>query len=355
MKKKVDYLIVGQGLAGSFLAFQLLKNKKSFLILDKEVENSSSKVAAGLINPVALRRLIPTWRADEFLTYNSSFFSQIEALLNKEYYFELTLEKLMGSKQEEAFWQKKAPSEGIKHLVDENISPVNHSIMSLSASHAGKVKKAFWLNINHLLEDFRHYLKNNDKIIEERFDYSMCKLESYKDIFFNKIIFSEGAGIQHNPFFNHLPYRLNKGELITIRSKEYKSDNIVKKRMFVLPVGSNTYKVGATYAWEWDNLSPEKKQKKAIENGFREISKAHYEVQNHQAALRPSVKDRRPLMGQHHERKSYFIFNGMGSRGCLIAPKLSEEMYEFMELNFALHDETNIDRFNKRPMPDSSA
>ena len=54
---KVDYLIIGQGLAGSLLAWELIQRRCSVVVVDNGNENAS-QIAAGLINPITGMRFV---------------------------------------------------------------------------------------------------------------------------------------------------------------------------------------------------------------------------------------------------------------------------------------------------------
>lgn len=347
MTKKVEYLIVGQGLAGSFLAYQLFLKKIPFMVVDHSIPNSASKVAAGLINPFALRRLIPSWRAKEFLHYNSKFYSSLSAQLGeKNYYQKINFHKLIESEDELNFWQSKINRNEVEEWVESTLSVVDKKVNARNVFKVGKLKNCYWLDIGKLLSDFRSFLQKNSMLIEEKFDYSSFDQKLFRGVQYNKLLFAEGSAIQDNPLFNYLPYRLNKGELLTFKSDQYVSKGVLKKKMFVLPIGMDQYKIGATYAWDWKNIDPELEQKEKLIGAFKEMSVAEMKILDHQAGLRPAVKDRRPLMGAHPTKPNVFVFNGMGSRGCLIAPKLAEELINCIELGIPLDPKCDIARFD---------
>ena len=62
-KSSLDYLIVGMGLAGSALAYFLSKNGKKIALIDNNIDQTSSKIAAGLYNPITGRKMVKTWMA----------------------------------------------------------------------------------------------------------------------------------------------------------------------------------------------------------------------------------------------------------------------------------------------------
>lgn len=351
MNKKVDYLIVGQGLAGSFLAFQLHQEQKSFLIIDKGLSFSSSYVAAGIINPLVLRRYTKTWRAEDFLIYNQVFYKKIESFLSKKYHFSLPIQKLISSKDEEIFWNQRLKKEDLSDFIETKLKSGENLTSIKPHFKYGTVKQTSWLNISEFLKDFRKFLLANHLLIEEEFDYDRLETDYYKGINFKKLIFCEGSKAKNNPYFPVNAFSLNKGQLMTIESDDLQSKDILKKKVFVLPTKVNEYKVGATYSWKWDQSSDKGNQKVEAEKTdqlkemFNEIYEGEYKVTNVEAGVRPAVKDRRPLIGKHPDNGHIFFFNGMGSKGCFMAPLLSKEFVDYLEKSIELSSDVDIRRY----------
>lgn len=348
----MDYLIVGQGLAGTFLAFQLMQQGKSVMVLDKGLQYSSSRVAAGVINPMVLKRLTITWRAKEFLSYNPGFYLALDEYLGNKHHFEIPLKKLISSTEEIGFWEHRYDKENVSDFINKELLDVDSDLMPTENFKVGVVKQTSWLNISAVLKCFRNKLIEESCLLEEDFDFSMLQENQYKDINFNNIVFCEGAHGKNNPLFKDLPFSLNKGQLITIKNHELPSESILKKKVFVLPTGKNEFKIGATYSWKWDTSSEESAHKieddktELLKAQLKEMTKAEYTVVKVETGIRPAVKDRRPLIGRHPEKKNVYLFNGMGSRGCFMAPLLVNEFIDFVEKGTALHKEVNLNRFN---------
>ena len=138
--KEFDFIIVGQGLAGSVLAYSLMQENQKVLVVDEEAASSSSRVAAGLCNPVVFKRLTKSWMIDEVLPFAKTFYQNQEALLNDEFYFDVPLYKLFVDEKEQEFWKQKSNephlfvSEEMKppmrnrlfvagNLIDQSLSP----------------------------------------------------------------------------------------------------------------------------------------------------------------------------------------------------------------------------------------
>lgn len=351
MKKEVDYLIVGQGLAGTFLGFQLMQKGFSVMFVDKGHKYSSSFVAAGVINPIVLRRYTVTWRAKEFLQYNANFYAELDAFLGKQYHFEMPIEKIISSVDEENFWQHRFSQDDVKDFIYKDLQSVNEKIAPTKKFKVGLVKQTSWLNISELLQDFRKYLIEEDLILEEEFNFKEIQSNDYKSVNFKKIVFCEGANGKYNPYFGYLPFSLNKGQLITIKNNQLPNNTMLKKKVFILPTKKNEFKIGATYSWKWDTSSEEKahqlepEKTAQLQEFLEEITTSDYKVIKEETGIRPSIKDRRPVIGKHPDKRNFYIFNGMGTRGCFMAPLLCKEFVDYSEENIPLNEEVRLNRF----------
>jgi len=161
-----------------------------------------------------------------------------------------------------------------------------------------------------------------------------------------QIVFAEGFGITKNPFFNYLPLKPTKGELLTIHAPDLKIDFVLKSSVFLIPLENDLYRVGATY--EWDDMSPNitTKAKDELLNKLDKCLSCDYKVVDQVAGIRPTVKDRRPLVGQHYKHKNMFILNGLGTRGVMIAPYVAKQLFSYIEEGKPLEKEIDISRFN---------
>ena len=113
-KRRVDYVIVGQGLAGSCLAIQLCTRNKSVMVFDQPHLNHSTAVAAGLFNPITGKMLAKTWQADVLFPYFYSFYRHAESLLNKKFFFPIPIYRPFSSVEEQNEWMgRSTPSAAV--------------------------------------------------------------------------------------------------------------------------------------------------------------------------------------------------------------------------------------------------
>lgn len=190
-------------------------------------------------------------------------------------------------------------------------------------------------------------------LLEEKFDFSQLSVSenniSYKDLKVKKIIFCEGFKAIENPYFPKLPFKLTKGEILTIKllgDKIIPTEKVVNKGVFILPLGNNTYKVGATYEWAELNEEATEKGKSELIEKLQKVIKTPFEIIDHQAGIRPTVNDRRPLLGFHSQHPQLAIFNGMGTKAVMLAPYFAKHFAEVLEGETSLDKEVDIARFS---------
>jgi glycine oxidase len=345
-----DLIIVGQGLAGSVLAMKLIENGFSVIVIDKPELSSCSKVAAGIWNPVVFKRSSKSWKADEVLPEMISFYRKTGKELGVELITERNIIKLFSEEQEIALWKKKAKGE-LRSYLDENIYTQAISGINNTALGYSKVLKAGNLHVNLFLDAVRDHLTKKGSYLNEKFDHGALKVGEeikYKDINAKGIIFAEGYLIKNNPFFNYVPMKPAKGEVLTLElDKSLDTSDVINKSGFLLPLGGNRYKAGATYNWENldDNATPGGLKELQVKIG--KMTSSEYKVIKQEGGVRPSVIDRRPVMGVHPKYKAVYLFNGMGTKGVMLAPYFAQQMTEFIKTGKSLDPEVNLSRFNR--------
>ena len=164
-------------------------------------------------------------------------------------------------------------------------------------------------------------------------------------MFAHQLIFCEGYRAAQNPFWKHLPFLPSKGEVLTIRSQQLHLDHILNKTISILPIGEHLFKVGSTYSWDELNDTPTEKEKANLLQQLGKIIKVPYEVIGHRAAIRPTVKDRRPFIGFHPEQLQVGIFNGLGTKGVLLAPYFANHFADHLLEKTELMKEVDVKRF----------
>lgn len=347
--KKVEFLIIGQGLAGTLLAFELFNVGITFRIVSSPIKSKASLVAAGMINPLVFKRLTKSWMVEDLLPVMHTTYQKLEELLGSQFYFEKGILKPL-SEQEMELWteRKKNPdfSKYIGGVLTE--SPV---INLISSAGYGLVNCAGYFKLSSFLESAEMFFRKRDLIIDADFipnEIQHNQRLEFGNISTEKIVFCEGYHLTQNPLFQFVKLNPVKGEVLQIYAPKLSEEYILNKKVFVLPIGNHRFKVGSTY--EWKDLSEKTTEsgKLSILERLDNLISVDYKVENHWAGVRPTVVDRRPVLGVHPQHKNTFIFNGLGTKGVMLAPYFAKQMMNYLTRdNFRLNAEVNVQRFVK--------
>lgn len=339
----LDYIIVGSGLAGIAFSEIALENNKKILVINNQSQNSS-KIAGGLYNPVILKRFSEVWQAEKQLELLYKFYANLEKKLQIKLDYKLPLLRKFYSVEEQNNWFTASDKPNLSKFLSTNLITKKWGAIP-SPYNFGEVLYSGYVDTHLLVDSYKQFLINENAYLEDRFDYSDLVIEKefvfYKNIKAKHIVFAEGFGMLLNPFFNKLPLDGTKGELLLIRAPNLNLDVIVKSSVFVLPIGDDLYKVGATYNWEDKTNIPTEAAKKELTDNLKELITCDFEVIEHYAGVRPTVKDRRPLVGTHPINKNLHVLNGLGTRGVMLAPAMAKNLYNHIENQTPL--DKNID------------
>lgn len=343
----IDYLIVGAGLAGISFSEVALKNNKTIFVLDNNSQNSS-KIAGGLYNPVILKRFSEVWQAQAQLVLMNEFYDSLKQKIKVDFDFKKPILRKFFSIEEQNNWFAASDKAALSPFLSTDLIYKKYEGIDAPFGY-GQVLQTGYVDTALLLKTYKDFLINNNLFREESFDYDELRLENdtiiYKDIEAKHILFAEGFGVHSNPYFNTLPLDGTKGELFIIKAPDLDLDVIVNTSVFILPIGNDLYKVGATYNWKDKTDLPTEEGKTELVARIKEILSCDFEIISHFAGVRPTVKDRRPLIGTHPKHPSVHILNGLGTRGVMLGPAMAKVLYDSIEHQIPLDKDINIDRF----------
>ena len=345
MEEKVDYIIVGNGFAAMFFAHQLIMNGKSFKVFS-ENRKGASHVSAGIINPVVLKKFTTFWKVQEQLDALKVTFSENQNYLKQQYLVNEPIKRIFHDEIEKLLWLKKATENlELSSYLDQNFS---NTEIFINPFGTGTVMQSARLKVEDFFEAMFLFLKNNNSLIQEKFDYRILNPNEnrYQNIIYRHIVFAEGMGVLQNPFFDSLPIISNKGHHLKVElSRKPVTDFIIKKKHFLFPIRDQLYYYGGTY----DRHSIlEKEDEKAVEqliNGLSEFYPYDFEVKEVCFGFRPTVPDRRPIIGANQEYGNIYVFNGLGTRGILNGNYFSKQLFEHIEYQKDIHPEVDVRRF----------
>lgn len=347
---KTDFIIVGQGIAGTLLAHFLQKAGRSVLVIDDGYERASSKVAAGIINPVTGRHYVKSWMIDELLPAARSTYRELESELGVPLYREMNVLRALFSHGEENDWLARCADPAYQPYLTANPEPGIYSAVTEPAFRYGGIRESAQVNVPLLVRAYRQKLELEGALIQEVFDYAALEWFEdgvrYKAIEAGKILFCEGAKGAQNPWFGHLPLQGNKGEVLHIQMAGQAPGQILKHRIFIVPLPAGDYWIGSTSDNRFEDDMPTAKGRDYLKNHLRNLVTVPFEIREHRAALRPTVKDRRPLLGMHPEYPQLGIFNGLGTKGTSLGPYWAQAMADLLIQGRPIPVQVDHCRFN---------
>ncbi|HCN50723.1 MAG TPA: FAD-dependent oxidoreductase [Chryseobacterium sp.] len=342
--KNVDYIIVGDGYTGLFLAHQLIKNNKSFVIFS-EGRKSASQVSAGIINPVVLKKFTTFWKAQEQIDFLKESLEEIKSYTGENYLINAPIHRIFHDENEQNLWLKKSANEDLAQFLDQKFDRLN---IVKNDFLTGKVNQSARLNVSGFFAGLFGFFEKNGHLVKEKFDYT--KLDpsgsTYKDFTFKHVIFCEGMGVKDNPYFSEIAVNPNKGHHIKVKLSQPIPENItIKKKHFLFPTGNGLYFYGGTYDREQLHHHIDESAVTQLVNGLSEFYPYDFEVEEVNFGFRPTVKDRRPIIGRHETFNNLYVFNGLGARGILNGCYFSRDLIRFIEEDIPLHKEVSLSRF----------
>jgi glycine/D-amino acid oxidase-like deaminating enzyme len=342
-----DYIVVGHGLAGALLSQELLDRGKSVLVVNDQKNNSASNVAAGIYNPITGRKMNKTWMADDLFPMLIPYYSSLEKKLNASFLHDIGVYRPFFSIEQQNDWSINAKDE-YGHFV-ESISNKRHPSLKYNDPHGGVyLKNSGYVDIKQFLTSHKKYLVNKGCYKEMVFNKSQLKINETEiiiaDLKCKRLVFCLGQGQVMSPYFDWLPFKLVKGEILEV---EMDSDikTIVNRGVFLVPKGNGLFRVGATYNWREVNEETTESGKTELIDKLQSIYTGKYKIVGEAAGIRPATKDRRPFIGQHPFEKQMYVFNGFGSKGASMIPYFAKRFAENLESGVSIEKEVNISRY----------
>jgi glycine/D-amino acid oxidase-like deaminating enzyme len=376
----IDVLIIGQGICGSFLSFELERAGLSYLVIDEARPFAASRVAAGLINPVTGRRLVTTWMIDELLAFAQEAYGRLGGMLGDSFWERISVTDLFPTAQMRLAFLKRLEEEAAMRGVEEG---AGRAYLHLPADEQrwnacfhyelgyGVIHPCYLVDMPGLLAAARKRMREQGVLREERFEKEELQVGRgssggeqpgdrpggtalsegvrYGDIHARRVVFCDGIESFASPYFSRLPFAPNKGEvlIVDIPGLAAVERTVFKKGITLAPWQDGLYWVGSSYEWSFETGEPTEVFRRKTEAALREWVKLPFRVVDHIAAVRPATLERRPFVGFHPLYPAVGILNGMGTKGCSLAPYFARQLADFLRVGKPIQADADIRRFVK--------
>jgi glycine oxidase len=343
--------VVGAGLAGLCMAYRLHELDIPFVLFHADRLPCSSEKAAGLMNPVVVKRLLPTWLAAECMACNREFYPYVERLTGHRFFSALSVHRFFPNVLSVQEWKAKIAEGGMTDYLSDTPYAYRPDLYNSAEWGGGDIYGAASVDCTTFIRESRTFFTQKNSLLIYTLSYGDILPEAGSVTIcgevFSHVVFCEGMGAVKNPWFGSLPLIPTKGQLMWLDIPELPREKEVMKGIFLAPRMQGGFVCGSTYEWQFDSEEPTPSGMEKLRNDLEKMIRVPYKVNNHTAGVRPASRDRRPFMGNHPVYPSLFVFNGLGTKGYMLAPYLSLRLTEYMLHGKQLPAEADIRRLKK--------
>ena len=350
-----DYLIIGQGISGSFLSKYLIDGGASVIVIDDANPYAASKVASGVINPVTGRVVATTWMADELMRFAKTAYADAGLIAGEKIITEKNILAFASTDQMVGAYDKRLRLENpfVASITDTS------SLKNIFEFYYGvyEISPVLLVNLHPFLNAWRNTIKAVNALVEESFDEAELLINddsiAYKNITAKKIIYCNGTGAYNSKYWRNLPYVLIKGEALVVDIPDLSTDKIYKcGTLTLVPWYNNLWWAGSNYENDFTNINPTENFYNRTKSNLQNALKIPFTITDHIASVRPGCLERRPFGGLHPAQKNIGILDGMGTKGCSLAPYFAKQLANFLLNNGPLQADVDVQRFSRSIMRD---
>jgi glycine oxidase len=306
-----QWTIVGQGLAGTCLAWELWRRRVTFILIDRGA-GGSSRVAAGMVNPLTGKNFEPSWRISEFLPEALEFYSGVEQQIGRRIWYSFPVLRLAESEKE---WRKIR----LKSTAPE-VAPWVVGEVAAPAGWVGAVEVRGGGRL-----DTRAFMDGSRRFFEEIGSYQVGAVD-LAEMHGNTVCCEGASGLLEGRYG---PHRCAKGEILTIQASDWEESHIrIGAGGWLVPQGGSKFKVGSTYEWNDLDELPTAHGRQRVEEIARKLGGQAYEIIHHEAGVRPILRRSQPLIGPLSG--GGWLFNALGSKGALYAPGMAIQLANWL-------------------------
>ncbi len=345
---KIDFLIVGQGLAGSLLAWQLIDRGKRVLVVDRDEAVSSSKVAAGLVTPLAGARFNLPDGFEERLDFARAFYWSLEEKFGETLFHHRRIARLFSRPKEQEAWASRLEKEGERYARFH--APLTIDESKISLPYGGfEMREGGWLDVPAFLELTRQTLLERAAYAIGRVRSGEVEIEEsgirWKNITAAKVIFCEGWRGNRNHFFDWVPMNPAAGDILELNIPDLADEGrIISKGSWLIPIGGGRFRAGSTYHHRDHEAETNAAGADEVLAKVRVITRVPATVLQHRSAIRPIIRRSQIFMGLHPAHPQVAFFNGLGSKGVVNGPWHADRLADHLVSGIPLPEEADLRR-----------
>jgi glycine/D-amino acid oxidase-like deaminating enzyme len=310
----VTWTIVGQGLAGSCLAWELWRRGVDFQMVDRECGLAASRVAAGLVNPVTGKNFEPSPMIGDFLPEALEFYRWIEENLGVALWHPMPIMRLAGNDDEWAKMRAKAVRTDVEVWVGRELAKqeIDGWLGGFEISGGGR------FDVGSFVDRSREFFQAQGIYRKDEIRFDCDEMAR---------VWCDGAvGLVSG---RHGEARCAKGEILTVRAEGWDETRIrVGAGGWLVPLGEGCFKLGSTYEWDRLDMEPSKAGLERLRSLATKLGGADYHILAQEAGVRPILRRSEPLIGPMEA--GGWMFNGLGSKGSLYAPGMARRLASWM-------------------------
>ncbi len=345
-----EILLIGQGYAGSLLAWMLINKGFKVTVADACPEFTSTKVAAGIMLPVTGRRLAKTHLADLIIPFARKTYSEIEKDISNKVFVEKEVLQIFSSIANLNEWYARSSEIEMQDYCGAILSKEQVHLSLLNDFGGILLRQSGYVEPLSFVKGVKDFIERKGSFKEATVIPSDLNMHetgvSWKGDEYSHLIFCEGYHSIKNPFFGYLPFKPAKGEILDFNAPELSEDYIISNGVYILPLGNSMFRTGATYVW--DDLT-EKTTSAGYEfltANLKKTIRCNFEITGHKAGIRPAIRDRRPLVGVHPVHRHLGIFNGLGTKGATLGTYYGDQMFQLLTEGIQPDRDVNINQFD---------
>jgi glycine oxidase len=350
-------LIVGDGIAGLTMAWTLEQQGADVTLIADPAGSRATTAAAGVVNPVTGKRYVKSRRYEAYYAAARTFYQALEQRFEADIWRERPIVRMLGSAEEANNWSQRAGTPEYSPFLQDAADAGPWAQFVQPGHYFGRIEQSAQVDFTKLTEVLLPYFERRNALLPERFDYAQAERMAAG---YDAIVYCEGAAGGMNPFFPGIPWVPAKGEGLLVEFQdaalnalllEGEGDRTMPMLKKNVLIAAPRYRwdrlcwVGATYNWTYSDALPSPEGTAEITEALQNMIQTPFIVRGRFSGIRQVTKDRNAVLGASPVFPKFYLFNGLGSKGGLLAPYWAAQLAAHLLDGAPLEPEADIRRF----------